>query len=197
VSSFLDLPVGRFLEQVADRAPAPGGGAAAALTGALAAGLVAMAARFSTAQLPDSEEIAAQADALRRRAGELIDEDARAYKAVLDAFALPRDGEHGQRQGRVRDALRGAAEPPAEIAQVAAQVAGLAARVYEAGNPNLRGDAATAGLLAEASARSAARLVEINVTLGGLDHAASERAAQEALHALASAMRIVPRPQGA
>jgi formiminotetrahydrofolate cyclodeaminase len=194
VSSFLGLTVGEFLDLVAERVPAPGGGGAAALTGALAAGLVAMAARFSTAQLPDSQEIAALADALRGRAGELMDEDARAYQAVLEAFALPRDGEGGQRQGRVRDALRGAAQPPAEIARVAARVAELAIRVYEKGNPSLRGDAVTAGILAEASARAAARLVEINVRMGGLDRAISEGAARDASHASACALRLAAPP---
>jgi len=42
-----DRPVGEFLELLAARVPAPGGGAAAAVTGAMAAALAAMAARFS------------------------------------------------------------------------------------------------------------------------------------------------------
>ena len=48
----------------------------------------------------------------------------------------------------------------------------------EAGNPNLRGDAVTGAVLAAASARSAACLVDINVRLGGLDPELSQRAAQ-------------------
>jgi len=53
----------------------------------------------------------------------------------------------------------------------------MAAWVAGAGNPNLRGDSVTAALLAEASARSAACLVDINVTLGGLDKEVSLHAA--------------------
>ena len=48
----------------------------------------------------------------------------------------------------------------------------------EAGNPNLRGDAVTGAVLAAASARSAASLVDINVRVGGLDPELSRRAAQ-------------------
>ena len=51
-------------------------------------------------------------------------------------------------------------------------------RVAEDGNPNLRGDAVTGAVLAAASARSAACLVDINVGLGGLDPELSRRAAQ-------------------
>jgi formiminotetrahydrofolate cyclodeaminase len=42
-------------------------------------------------------------------------------------------------------------------------VASLAAELVEHGNPNLRGDAATAALLAEAAVRATANLVEINL----------------------------------
>ena len=62
-------------------------------------------------------------------------------------------------------------------------VAAMAVRVAEAGNPNLRGDAVTGAVLAAASARSAASLVDINVRLGGLDPGLSRRAAQAAADA--------------
>ena len=58
---------------------------------------------------------------------------------------------------------------PLEIAGIGVEVALMAARLAEAGNPNLRGDAVTGAVLAAASARSAACLVDINVGLGGLD----------------------------
>jgi len=187
LTSSLDQPVGQFLDQVAARSPAPGGGGAAALTGALAAGLAAMAARFSAGQLPDAPDLAARADQLRYRAAELVDEDAHAYGAVLDAFALPRDA--AGRDQQVRAALDRAAAVPEEMTQLGAQVAELAARLAVAGNPNLRGDSMTAALLAEASARSAAALVDINVTLGGLDKEVSLRAARGVAAARAAAQQ--------
>ena len=170
--SFLDQPVRGFLDQLAARTPTPGGGGAAAVTGAMAAGLVAMAARFSARQLPEAGDLADQADRLRFMAAQLADMDARAYTAVLATRGPER-----------KEALLAAAMVPLEIAAIGARVAGLAVRVAEAGNPNLRGDAVTGAVLAAASARSAASLVDINVGLGGLDPELSRRAAQAAADA--------------
>jgi len=184
VSSLLDQPVRDFLDQLAARTPTPGGGGAAAVTGAMAAGLVAMAARFSARQLPEAADLASRADELRRRAADLADLDAQAYTAVLEALRLPREA--GQR----REALEGAALVPLEIAEIGARVGQLAVRVAEAGNPNLRGDAVTGAVLAAASARGAACLVDINVDLGGLEPELSRRAAQAAADACAAANRV-------
>jgi formiminotetrahydrofolate cyclodeaminase len=181
VSSFLDEPVRGFLDQLAARTPAPGGGGAAAVTGAMAAGLVAMAARFSATRLPGAGELADEADELRRRLAQLADMDTRAYAAVLEALRLPEGT--SQREVQRQEALLGAALVPLEIAGIGARVAAMAVRVAEAGNPNLRGDAVTGAVLAAASARSAASLVDINVRLGGLDPGLSRRAAQAAADA--------------
>jgi formiminotetrahydrofolate cyclodeaminase len=103
---------------------------------------------------------------------------------VLDARRQPGDAR--------QQALRGAALVPLEIAEIGARVAQLAVQVAEAGNPNLRGDAVTGALLAAASARSAACLVDINVSLGGLEPELSRRAAQ----AVADASRAADRAAG-
>jgi formiminotetrahydrofolate cyclodeaminase len=179
VTSFLDEPVRGFLDQLAARTPAPGGGVAAAVTGAMAAGLVAMAARFSARQLPEAGDLADQADELRYRLGQLADMDARAYAAVLEAGP-----------GDRREALLGAAMVPLEVAGIGARVAAMAVPVAEAGNLNLRGDAVTGAVLAAASARSAACLVEINVGLGRLDPGLSRRAARAAADAGDAAERL-------
>lgn len=185
MTSFLDQPVRGFLDQLAARTPAPGGGGAAAVTGALAAGLVAMAARFSVTQLPGAGDLADRADELRHRAADLADLDARAYAAVLDTPP-------GQR----REALLGAAVVPLEISEIGARVALMAVQVAEAGNPNLRGDAVTGALLAAASARSAACLVDINVGLGGLEPELSRRAGQAVTDACAAAERVMTTERG-
>lgn len=186
-----------FLEQVAARVPAPGGGGAAAVTTALAAGLVAMAARFSDAQLPAAADLAGQADQLRGRAVALADQDAAAYRAVLDAYRLPKAGDTGQRRERIGVALHAATATPVEIAEIAANVAELAAEVAAQGNPNLRGDATVAAHLAEASARGAAALVRINTALGGLPGELSERASSAVAAAQAAAARVSAGHAGA
>jgi methenyltetrahydrofolate cyclohydrolase len=135
-----------FLEEVAARTPAPGGGAVAAMTAASAAALVSMAARFSS-----SEEVASAGDELQARLVQLATDDARAYTAVLAS------------RGEARtEAMRVATEVPRAIAAAATEVATLARGLAANGNPRLLGDARVAELLAEAAGKAAAVLVEIN-----------------------------------
>src|SRR4051812_46699650 len=96
--------LGGFLDRVAAHESAPGGGAAAAVSAALAAGLVGMVARFSGAEVPDADAIAGEADRLRRLALQLAGQDADAYQAVLAVVRLPK-----QSPDRA-DRLRGAVE---------------------------------------------------------------------------------------
>ena len=168
VPEYTELPLGHFLDMVASREPAPGGGASAAVAVALAAALTAMAARFSTGHLDDAEAIAGKAEELRSRVMPLARADAAAYGRVLDASRIPHDDEE-ERRRRIREALSEAADVPLSIAEVGAEVAGKAARLVEEGNPNLRGDAVTAAVLAGAGVRAAVTLVEINVSAGGAD----------------------------
>jgi len=156
-------PLDAFLAAVADATPAPGGGSSAAVTAALAAALVEMAAA-----LPSSREggppgggapasrAANQARALRARALRLAQEELSSYAPVLEA----RD-EHEREL-----ALAAASSPPAQIAEVAAEVAVLGVEVASSASAAVRGDALTGVVLAEAAASAAFRLVEINVGAG-------------------------------
>ena len=161
---YLNLPLGDFLERVASDSPAPGGGSVAAIAVALAAGLAGMAARLSTGQLPDAPELADQADASRRRVVPLARADAESYGRVLEAYRDPED-----RTARVRNALSGAADVPLAVAEAGSEVAAIASRLAAEGNPNLRGDALAAVLLAGAGVRAAAELVGINLSSASVD----------------------------
>ncbi len=160
---YLDLSLGEFLDGVASGGPAPGGGSVAAVAVALAAALSGMSARLSADQLADAPELADRADASRDRVAPLARADAASYGRVLDAYHLPREPDPETRTERIRDALSGAADVPLAIAEVGNEVAAIAARLVEEGNPNLEGDAMTAVLLAEAGVRAAAALAEINL----------------------------------
>ena len=149
---------------MAGREPAPGGGAVAAVTLASAAALVAMAARLSP-EMEGAEPVIARADLLRSEALALADEDARAYTAVLEAYRRPRDDD---RPAAIRAALEEAADVPLAVVEYAREVGELGLRVRREGNPNLQGDAATAVLVADGAARSAAHLIALNEALGGL-----------------------------
>jgi methenyltetrahydrofolate cyclohydrolase len=159
---FAEQTVGELCETVAAETSAPGGGSVAAIAGALAASLVAMGARFSD-QWEDAAGAVAQAEALRARLLPLADEDAIAYENFLLARRMSHEVEPEVRDAAIGDALSRAADVPLAIAEAAHDVASLAADLADRGNPNLRGDAATAALLAEAATRSAANLVEINL----------------------------------
>ncbi|HEU5157906.1 MAG TPA: cyclodeaminase/cyclohydrolase family protein [Streptosporangiaceae bacterium] len=158
---YLGMPVGRFLDELAAGRPAPGGGSAAALTVALAAGLCAMAARLSEGRLARAAELAAQAEELRAGVAPLAQADADGYRAVLEAHRLP-PGTPGRAEA-ISAALSGASAVPVQIVEAGVRVAGLAGRLAEEGNQNLRGDAETAALLAAAGARAAGGLVAINL----------------------------------
>jgi formiminotetrahydrofolate cyclodeaminase len=153
-----DAALGELLDQIAARTPAPGGGAAAALAGATAAALVEMAAAFA-AQRPAADanivNVRERAATLRQRLLELADVDVAAYAGVLEARPD---------RNAVEAALVRAADPPLQIATAATEVTELAIAAATApGNRHLLGDATAAGVLAEAAARAAARLVEINL----------------------------------
>ena len=86
--ALITQPVDAFLAALASGAPAPGGGAAAALAGALAAALVAMVCRVTVARDPSAgtlEAVASSADGLWRRLFALVDDDVVAYRHVIEA----------------------------------------------------------------------------------------------------------------
>jgi methenyltetrahydrofolate cyclohydrolase len=157
---YLSATVAGFLDDLAARTPAPGGGAAAAITCAMAAGLVEMATSFDSAR--GLEQVHARAHELRTRVDGLAQADGRAYAVVLEALRMPAGPE---RTHSLDDAVAGAIACPMQVLEIAAEVATLAADVAETGNRNLEGDALTGALLAEAAARSAATLAQLNVSM--------------------------------
>jgi methenyltetrahydrofolate cyclohydrolase len=155
------MAVGRFLDALSAATPDPSGGAVAALAVALAAGLCEMSAGLSARHLPEAQRLAEQARRLRDRAAPLAQADAEAYRAVIAALRAPDTTTPGQPQ--LAAALSQACVVPMEVAEIGAEVAAVAAAVAAGGNPNVRGDAITAALLAAASSRAAAALVRINL----------------------------------
>jgi formiminotetrahydrofolate cyclodeaminase len=137
--------VASYLDALGAATPAPAGGSAAGLVGAIAAALVELAAGVS-----GEETTVAEARALRARLAALADEDSQAYAAFL------RTGSDADRDRTI--------DVPLEIAETAEAVAALATGLAGRAKPAVRGDAEAAGELAAAAARVAARLVELNRT---------------------------------
>ena len=172
-SSFLDAGLKEFLDAVPARTPAPGGGAVAAIAASLAAGLTAMAARFASEEWERRAEIVGRAEELRARVEPLADADAEAYGAYMAA----RTDENVERIVAI----------PFELAEVAAEIAELAALVAAEGNPNVTGDAAAGADLAAAVASVGARLVRINASPGDRRVDKSRTLAESAAKAARSA----------
>jgi formiminotetrahydrofolate cyclodeaminase len=156
------MPFEELLDTIAAETPAPGGGSVAAFVTEMAASLAAMAARFAH-EWEGSAGAVAQAETLRHRAAPLAHADAVAYENVLTAMRMPKELEPEVRNTLIGETLSRAADVPLEIAECAATVAELAAEIAVCGNPNLRGDAAAAAILASSAARVATNLVDINL----------------------------------
>ena len=136
-------PLAELLDRIGARTPAPASGTAAALTGALAAALVELAARFS-----EDDEALARALELRAQLLELADEDAAAYAD----FMRTRSDEDRSRT----------VEVPLAVAAAAEETAALAERLAEHGRGSVRGDALVAAELARAAGLSASVLADLN-----------------------------------
>ena len=89
------MKIKKFLENLASDAPTPGGGSASALSGSLSASLVAMVAGLSCKKgQPESremKEIRKRALGIQQRLYRAIEEDARSFDAVMEAFRLSRE----------------------------------------------------------------------------------------------------------
>lgn len=169
-----DLPLGvrltEFLDAVADESPAAAAGTAAATAAAMAAGLVAMSAHRSKEVWNGAGGAVGQAEVLRNRASTLIAESGPAYEHAV--VSLARRGEDEgksveQRDWQLGDALRRSVAAPLGCAEIAADVAELAAEVANHCDPAARPEAVAASRLAEAAALIGAHLVEINLAVGG------------------------------
>lgn len=158
----LETPVGDFVEILA-REEAPGGGSAAAVTVAMAAGLVAMVARASKDYWLEAGGAIGQADTFRARVAPLAQADADAYQDAITMLRRREEVSERYRDQTLREVLEKAAEIPIRIVEAGSDLACLAALLVENGNPEVRADAAVACVLAEGGARAAAKLVETNL----------------------------------
>ena len=159
-----DDTIAGFLDRLAARVPAPGGGATAALHAAQAAALLAMVARYSDGAQYDASlmgRIVAEADALRAEALALAEADASAFGAVAAAYQLPRSAEG--RSEAVALALAGAARPPADVLRLALLLIPLAEDLLAGGNRNVITDVGAGAEAARAAAVTARLNIEVNL----------------------------------
>jgi formiminotetrahydrofolate cyclodeaminase len=163
-----DETITAFLDQLAARVPAPGGGATAALHAAQSAALLAMVARYSDGAKYDADlmqHVITEADGIRNDALTLAERDAAAFGAVAEAYQLPKgtEEEREARSAAITTALAGAARPPADVVRLALLLVSLAEELLPTGNRNVITDVAAAAEAARAAAITAHVNIEVNL----------------------------------
>jgi formiminotetrahydrofolate cyclodeaminase len=167
----VEQPVEEFLAAMASESPTPGGGAAAALAGALGAALLSMVCHLTLGReryASVEAEVAGwrdQAEELRLDLLALVEQDAAAYGELAAAYKLPRadDTTRADRARAIQEALIGATEVPMRIAECCTRVMDLCRPVAEHGNASVVSDAGVAVLLAEAALRGAMLSALVNL----------------------------------
>ncbi len=180
----------QFSERLAAGTPTPGGGSAAALSGALAASLIQMVCELTIgreAYREHEKEVRAMRDragALRRDLLVLVDRDAEAYDDVMTAIRMPKGSESEKmtRKQALTQANLFATEAPMATADACSVLMRLAVDLAEWGNRNAISDVGAAALLAYAGLRGGVLNVRIN--LGGLADADYAAKAQNRIRSL-------------
>ncbi|MDF1808300.1 MAG: cyclodeaminase/cyclohydrolase family protein [Phycisphaerales bacterium] len=158
-----------FLESLNAKIPTPGGGAAAAITGATAAATAGMVVSYSVDKKSLSEFKLNNSNAQNQlnRAREMFlmlgDEDAAGYSELNYLWKL--DKADPQRVARWDNAVAGAIGPPKAMLALALDVLRLCEQLINTTNRQLKSDLGVAAVLFEATARSAAWNVKINIPL--------------------------------
>lgn len=160
-----------FCSQLAAGTPTPGGGAAAAVAGAMGASLVAMAAgltvgreKFAAVQ----DEMTHVLEAGQREASALLacaDEDQAAFNEVMAAFSLPKgsDEEKKARSQAIQQGYQAAARAPLAAMEHCLVVMRHALTAASMANPNVVSDAYVGFLTASAGFEGSLWNVAINL----------------------------------
>jgi methenyltetrahydrofolate cyclohydrolase len=167
----INMTLKDFIDELKSDSPAPGGGSAAALAGAIGAALAIMVGNL-TSRNDKYQAVHAQAQALQDSLEEqldclemYVDEDTAAFNRVMAAYRLPKatDEEKAVRSQEIQTAMQQAALLPMNVAAVAREVLTMSLRMLEIGNSNAASDAAVAGRMAYTAMWGAIYNVRINL----------------------------------
>ena len=179
-----------FTRELASKSPAPGGGAAGAVTGSIAAALAGMVVAYSvnrkslTEHRPRLRAMQEELNEIRRRALDLAEEDAAAYTRLNRLQRVSDPSEHHTQQ--VAGAAMTAMGVPLELVESMARLAGLLAELEPISNPHLRSDLVSAAALGAGAAATGLEMVRVNSgSLADGAGAAAERRAAELSEACA------------
>lgn len=192
-----DMTVNDFTALLGSEAPAPGGGSAAALAGALGSALAAMVASltFTKAKYAEHHELAHEifdkAAELQKKLIVAIDEDTAAFNKIGEAFAMPKstDEEKKARSAAIQDALVICTLSPLTIMKLSAEALKLTNELIGRSNTSAASDLGVSALMIRSALLGGWLNVLINISsLKDLGLAASYKAEGEAILAEAIPM---------
>jgi methenyltetrahydrofolate cyclohydrolase len=168
-----DTEVETFLDALASQSATPGGGSAAAIIGAMGAALVSMICNLTIGKKkyadvePEMKDVLGKAEALRLRLTGMIEDDVKAFDAVMGAYGMPKetDADKAARDKAIQAALKQATDVPMRCCHAAREVIDLGAIAADKGNLNVISDAGVGVLAAYAALRSAALNVFTNARM--------------------------------
>jgi formiminotetrahydrofolate cyclodeaminase len=168
-----DTEVETFLDALASQSATPGGGSAAAIIGAMGAALVSMICNLTIGKKkyadvePEMKEVLGKAEALRRKLTGMIEDDVKAFDAVMGAYGMAKetDADKAARDKAIQAALKQATDVPMRCCHAAREVIDLGAIAADKGNLNVISDAGVGVLAAYAALRSAALNVFTNARM--------------------------------
>ena len=189
-----ELKTAEFVDLLASDAPAPGGGSAAALEGALGAALTAMVCGLTVgkkkyAEFQElAEEAQKKATGLKARFVDVMDRDTEAFNVVSAAFGMPKetDEEKAARSAAIQKGLEGCTKTPFEMMELAVETLELTASILGKSNDSAASDLGVSALSLRAAIQGAWLNVLINIgSLKNKELAEDYRAKGEALLAKA------------
>jgi len=170
-AQLLDTSIHEFLDELASKSPTPGGGAVAALSGAMAAGLITMVCDLTSGK-PQYAEFEAEAQALRERAEalradlqQLAQADVDVFNHLSAAYKLPRttEADAASRRAAIQKVTRQATEIPLRVARAASALLPLCTPAARHGNRTAVSDVGVAALLVQSAVLAALLNVETNL----------------------------------
>jgi formiminotetrahydrofolate cyclodeaminase len=195
VTNVADMTVREYLDQLAATSAVPGGGSAAALSGAMGTALLSMVAKLSERRLQGTlrEELGAFLPRLSQLSLELTrlgQEDNDAFRAVLAARKLAAD--IPDRRERLNRALEEATRVPLATARAARQALELAERIEALAWPAVASDVTTARHLLVTALEGG--LANVRINLPELDGPVREPLEKELADVTAFAAAAQVRP---
>ncbi|MGB9867872.1 MAG: cyclodeaminase/cyclohydrolase family protein [Bacillota bacterium] len=193
----VELTLKGFMEELASRSPAPGGGSASAAVGAMGAALVAMAAKVTLGKekFKDREGllqgIVVQAETARNAMLLLVDEDTQAFNGVAEVFRMPK-GTQEEQQARAKameDALKRATTVPLRLMEEAVGALELCNKAAASVAKSVMSDIGVGALCLETALQGAWMNVRINLT-SMKDKSFAEKAAAKADDLLSTGTRL-------